>query len=90
MTRINSAALLIALSVAGLSTRVSAEDRQSPDAPRPIEGGTTTIIIATGGVEQNGPYVVGGKHNYVSQTVLPYVAREIGHALIAPITTWDF
>ena len=50
-----------------------------------IRAGTTTIIIGTGGVEQNGPYVVGGKHNYVLETVLPYVARAIGDALIAPI-----
>ena len=50
-----------------------------------IRAGTTTIIVGTGGVEQNGPYVAGGKHNYVLQTVLPYIAREIGHALIAPI-----
>jgi creatinine amidohydrolase len=50
-----------------------------------VRGGTTTIIIGTGGVEQNGPYVASGKHNYVLQTVLPYIAREIGHALIAPI-----
>ena len=50
-----------------------------------VRAGTTTIIIGTGGVEQNGPYVAGGKHNYVLQTVLPYVAREIGNALIAPI-----
>jgi hypothetical protein len=50
-----------------------------------VRQGTTTIIIGTGGVEQNGPYVAGGKHNYVLQTVLPYVARKIGDALIAPI-----
>lgn len=50
-----------------------------------IVAGTTTIVIGTGGVEQNGPYVAGGKHNYVLQTVLPYIAREIGDALIAPI-----
>jgi hypothetical protein len=50
-----------------------------------VRDGTTTIIIGTGGVEQNGPYVAGGKHNYVLQTVLPDIAREIGHALIAPI-----
>ena len=50
-----------------------------------IRAGTTTIIIGTGGVEPNGPYVAGGKHNYVLQTVLPYIAREIGDALIAPI-----
>jgi len=50
-----------------------------------IRTGTTTIIIGTGGVEQNGPYVAGGKHNYVLQTVLPYIARAIGKTLIAPI-----
>lgn len=50
-----------------------------------VASGTTTIIVGTGGVEQNGPYVAGGKHNYVLQTVLPYIAEEIGGALIAPI-----
>jgi creatinine amidohydrolase len=48
-------------------------------------GKATTIIIGTGGVEQNGPYVAGGKHNYVLQTVLPYIARAIPNSLIAPI-----
>ena len=50
-----------------------------------VKAGTTTIIIGTGGVEQNGPYVAGGKHNYVLQTVLPYIARAIPNSLIAPI-----
>lgn len=50
-----------------------------------IRRGTTTIIIGTGGVEQNGPYVAGGKHNYVLQTVLPHIAKAIAPALIAPI-----
>jgi creatinine amidohydrolase len=93
------------MAVALAAAPAVAQNRQGPDAPRPIaagvslwseeltymevrdavRAGTTTIIIGTGGVEQNGPYVAGGKHNYVLQTVLPYVAREIGHALIAPI-----
>jgi creatinine amidohydrolase len=50
-----------------------------------VQAGTKTIIIGTGGVEQNGPYVAGGKHNFVLQTVLPYVARAIPNSLIAPI-----
>ena len=50
-----------------------------------VKAGTTTIIIGTGGVEQNGPYVAGGKHNFVLQTVLPYIARAIPKSLIAPI-----
>src|SRR3990172_9964129 len=31
--------------------------------------GKTTAIIATGGVEQNGPYLATGKHNYVLRAV---------------------
>src|SRR6266498_5155703 len=50
-----------------------------------VKAGKTTVIVGTGGVEQNGPYVAGGKHNFVLQTVLPYIARAIGKALIAPI-----
>lgn len=50
-----------------------------------IAAGKTTVVIGTGGVEQNGPYVAGGKHNYVLQLVLPAIARKIGDTLIAPI-----
>ena len=50
-----------------------------------IAAGWTTVIIGTGGVEQNGPYVVGGKHNYVLQTVMPAIARAIPRSLLAPI-----
>jgi len=50
-----------------------------------VKAGTTTIIIGTGGVEQNGPYVAGGKHNFVLQTVLPAIARAIPRSLIAPV-----
>ena len=50
-----------------------------------IRAGHTRILIGTGGVEHNGPYTATGKHNYVLQTVLPYIARAIGKTLIAPI-----
>jgi hypothetical protein len=50
-----------------------------------LRAGTTTVIIGTGGVEQNGPYLAGGKHNFVLATVLPEIARAIGNTLIAPI-----
>lgn len=50
-----------------------------------VKAGNTRVIIGTGGVEHNGPYVAGGKHNYVLQTVLPYIAQAIGRTLIAPI-----
>ncbi len=62
-----------------------AEELTSDEVAAAIKLGTTTIIIGTGGVEDNGPYVAVGKHDYVLQTVLPYIARALGHALIAPV-----
>lgn len=50
-----------------------------------VAEGWTTVVVGTGGVEQNGPYLVGGKHNLVLETVLPEIAREIGHTLLAPV-----
>ncbi len=50
-----------------------------------IAAGKTTAIIATGGIEPNGPYLATGKHNYVLQGVCEALARELGNALVAPI-----
>lgn len=47
--------------------------------------GMTTAIVATGGVEQNGPYVASGKHNFVLSATTRAIAEELGDALVAPI-----
>jgi creatinine amidohydrolase len=50
-----------------------------------IKAGKTTAIVAAGGIEQNGPYVATGKHNYVLQATAEAIARGLGNALVAPI-----
>lgn len=50
-----------------------------------INEGKTTVIVATGGIEQNGPFVAIGKHNYVLQATTEAIALKLGNALIAPI-----
>jgi len=50
-----------------------------------IADGTTTAIISTGGIEQNGPYVAMGKHNYVLESACAMIAERLGNALCAPI-----
>ncbi|MFC1662145.1 creatininase family protein [Gemmatimonadota bacterium] len=50
-----------------------------------LRAGKTTAIIATGGVEQNGPYLVTGKHNVILRATTEAVARKLGNALVAPI-----
>ena len=50
-----------------------------------LADGMTTAIVGTGGVEQNGPYVASGKHNFVLSATTEAIARELGNALVAPI-----
>jgi creatinine amidohydrolase len=50
-----------------------------------IKAGKTNIIISTGGIEPNGPWLVTGKHNYVLHTNCEAIARKMGNALCAPI-----
>src|SRR6185503_9848687 len=50
-----------------------------------LAAGKTTIIIPTGGIEPNGPWLATGKHNYVLATNCDAIARKMGNALCAPI-----
>src|SRR5262245_12741688 len=53
-----------------------------------LKAGKTTAIVATGGVEQNGPYLVTGKHNVILKAICEAIARRLGNALIAPIVVF--
>jgi creatinine amidohydrolase/Fe(II)-dependent formamide hydrolase-like protein len=50
-----------------------------------VAAGKTTVIVPTGGIEQNGPYLATGKHNYVVLGACEGIARTLGDALCAPI-----
>jgi creatinine amidohydrolase/Fe(II)-dependent formamide hydrolase-like protein len=50
-----------------------------------LKAGKTTVIVPTGGVEQNGPYLATGKHDYILKATTEAIARKLGDALIAPI-----
>jgi creatinine amidohydrolase/Fe(II)-dependent formamide hydrolase-like protein len=50
-----------------------------------MKAGKTTIIISTGGIEPNGPWLALGKHNYVLKANCDAIARKLGNALCAPI-----
>lgn len=49
------------------------------------KAGKDTVIVATGGIEQNGPYLALGKHNYILRATTEAIARKLGTALVAPI-----
>src|SRR4026209_1874250 len=50
-----------------------------------MKAGKTTVIVSTGGIEPNGPWLALGKHNYVLRANCDAIARKLGNALCAPI-----
>ena len=70
--------------IAGTET-VFIEEMTWMEARDALLDGMTTAIVATGGVEQNGPYVASGKHNFVLSATTRAIAEELGDALVAPI-----
>ena len=53
-----------------------------------IASGYSTAIVATGGIEQNGPYLATGKHNVILRSLCPAIARGLGNALCAPVVAF--
>ena len=50
-----------------------------------MKAGKDTVIVATGGLEQNGPYLVSAKHNIVLRATTEALARRLGNALVSSI-----
>ena len=88
----------------GFVCLVSPAMAQAPAVPRPdsvfleeltwmevrdaVAGGKTTVIIPTGGTEQNGPHMVLGKHNYLVRYKAGEIAKQLGNALVAPVVAY--
>lgn len=64
------------------------EDLTWIEARNAIAAGKTTVIIPTGGTEQNGPHIVLGKHNYLVKYKAGEIAKQLGNALVAPVMAY--
>jgi creatinine amidohydrolase/Fe(II)-dependent formamide hydrolase-like protein len=53
-----------------------------------IAAGRTTVIVPTGGTEQNGPHMTLGKHNYLVKYKSGKIAERLGNALVAPVVAY--
>ncbi len=56
-----------------------------PEVKQALADGKTTALIYTGGVEQRGPQVVNGLHNFVVQYVVREIALRLGNAIAMPV-----
>ena len=53
-----------------------------------IAAGKTTVIVPTGGTEQNGPHMVLGKHNFLVKYKAGEIAKQLGNAIVAPVLAY--
>ena len=70
--------------IGGVDT-VFLEEMTAGEIVAAIRDGFTYVIVATGGLEQNGPNVVTGKHNYVLRVTSDAIARKHGKMLVSSI-----
>jgi len=50
-----------------------------------IARGYTTVIVPSGGIEQNGPHMILGKHDRIVRTAAGRIAAQLGRTLITPV-----
>ena len=80
--------LLPEVLVAQMSDSVFLEELTWTEVRDALAVGTTTVIIPTGGTEQNGPHMVLGKHNYLVRYKAGEVAQRLGGTLVAPVMAY--
>jgi creatinine amidohydrolase len=100
----HSVHVLTSSTLIALALVVTPAFTQAPSVPQPdsvfleeltwmevrdaLAAGKTTVIIPTGGTEQNGPHIVLGKHNYLVKYKAGEIAKQLGNALVAPVVAY--
>ena len=73
---------------ASAQSSVFLEELTWTEARDAVRGGKTTIIVPTGGTEQNGPHMVLGKHNIIVKFTAGEIAKRLGNAVVAPVIAY--
>ena len=88
------AGLAIALAVANrpltapLPDTVEIADMTWVEVRSALDHGYTTVVVPAGGIEQNGPHMILGKHDHIVRHAAGRIAAELGHTLVAPVVSY--
>jgi creatinine amidohydrolase len=91
---IAGAALLVAVALlpgrlsAQLPASVEMQDMTWVEVRTALDAGYTTVLVPTGGIEQNGPHMILGKHGYIVAEAARRIAKDVGHTLVAPVVAY--
>ena len=53
-----------------------------------IAHGYTRVIVPSGGIEQNGPHMIMGKHDHIVAFTAHRIASDLGNTLVAPVVSF--
>lgn len=73
---------------ASLPDTVSIADMTWVEVRSAIARGYKTVIVPSGGIEQNGPHMILGKHDRIVAWTAQRIASELGHTLVAPVISF--
>lgn len=65
------------------------EELTQPELRDLIRDGYTTVLVMTGGIENNSANLAMGKHNYNNKLLGEMIARKMGKTLVAPLVTLE-
>lgn len=71
-----------------LSSLVFIEDMTTMEVRQALNNGFNTVLIPTGGTEQNGTHMVLGKHNFIVKYTAGRIAQQLGKTLVAPVISY--
>jgi creatinine amidohydrolase len=74
--------------IAGINS-VWIEDLTQPEFRDMIRDGYTTVLVITGGVEDNSANLAMNKHNINNRLLGEMIARKMGKTLVAPLVTLE-
>lgn len=83
-----AAVLTLPQAAPGEPAAVEMADMTWPEVRGAIERGMTVAIVPSGGIEQNGPHMVLGKHDYIVRAAARRIAETLGNALVAPVVSY--
>lgn len=73
---------------APLPDTVELKDMTWVEVRSALQAGYTSVIVPTGGIEQNGPHMILGKHDYLVTYAARRIAKQAGRTLVAPVVSY--
>ena len=73
---------------APLPSTVKIADMTWVEVRNAIDAGYTRVIVPSGGIEQNGPHMILGKHDHIVGWTAERIAGELGHTLVTPVVSF--